>query len=120
MTPVTTMRGVGLTYLVGGDREGINVAFLRGVAICEAELGGVQQFRGHVTDNPRLGRCRAAGFHNFGVGNDTRDSEVPKARIAVLGDQDVPLDMTGPSANVSAQNLVTHWMDITVHYARRM
>ena len=42
---------MGRTHLVGGHRERVNVALLRGVAVRKAELRRVEQFWSHVADN---------------------------------------------------------------------
>ena len=85
------MRGMGRTYLVGGHREGVNVTLLRGISIRETQLRWAQQFRSHVTDSSRFGYCRATWLRDGGIGNDTRNSEVPKTSIALLSDQDISL-----------------------------
>jgi len=79
-------------YLVGGHRERVHVALLRGVTIREVELGWIEQFRSHVTDNPRLGCCRATWFYDGGITDHTCDPEVAKTCNTILTDQDVPLD----------------------------
>ena len=100
------MSGVGprsarRTYLVGGHRKGVNVTLLRGVAIHETKMGWIQQLRRHVTDSSWLRPHRAARVHNGWICDDTRDSEVSNACIPLLGDQDVPLDMTDISASLN-------------------
>ena len=107
---------MGETYLVGGHREGVNVTLFRGIAVREVKLRWIQQFRSHVTNNPRLGRCCATRLHDGGIGDDTHDSEVPKARIALFGNKDVPLDRTGVGACLDLRTpSIAHRIDITVH-----
>jgi hypothetical protein len=111
-----TMCGAGRTYLIGGHRERVNVTLLRGVAVYEAELRWIQQFRSHVTDNSWFGCRRTTWLHNGGIGDGTRDSEVPKACITILGDQDVPLDITGIGAWFDGRTpFIAHRIDITVY-----
>jgi hypothetical protein len=85
---------VGRTCLVGGHHEGVNVTLFRGIAVREVRFGWIQQFRSHVTDNSRLGCGCATWLHDGGIGDNTRDSEVSKARIALFSDKDIPLDRT--------------------------
>jgi len=94
------MCDVPRTYLVGGHRERENVTFLRERGVREAELRWVQHFRGHVTDNSRLGCCRATWLHNCGVGYESCDPEIRKARCVLLSDQDVSLYGAYISASV--------------------
>jgi len=92
------VQSVTETHLVHGHHEGVNVTLFRGVAVREVELCWVQQFWGHITDNPWFGCCRATWLYDSGVGNHTRDPEVPKTCNTILTNQDVSLDRTNVGA----------------------
>ena len=55
-------------------------------------------------------------LHNGGICDDTRDSEIPNACGATLGDQDIPLDIPRISTRPNLITLfITHRVDITVY-----
>ena len=94
------MYGIERTHLVGGHRERINIAFLRGVAIREAELCWVEQFWSHITNNAWFGCCRTTWLYDCGIGYDTGDPEVPQACDTIISDQDVSLDRMNIGARI--------------------
>ena len=107
---------VGRTCLVGGYHKGVNVALFRRIEVREVKLCWKQQFRSHVTYNARLGCCRATRLRDGGISDDTRDSEIPKAYVTLLGDQNIPLDRTGICACLGPRTpLSTHRVDVAVH-----
>ena len=101
-----TMHGMEIMHLVGGHCERVNIALFRGVAVREAKLRRVEQFRSHV---PETGvwfvTFRTIWHHAYGIGYYTGDPEVPQACGAIVGDQNVFLDRTNIGARLE---LVTH------------
>ena len=110
-----TNQEIGRKYLEGGHRQGVNVTLLRGVAIFEAKLCRIQQFRSHITDNSRLGSRRAVRMHDGGIGDDPCDSEVSKASVTLFGDQDVSLYKSRIGTRLRLMTSVSYRINVTVH-----
>ena len=69
-------------------------------------------------DGSLLGCCRAVSLHDREVGNDCCDSKVSKARVALLGDQDVSLDKSKKwriGTCLSSMNFIPHRSDVAMH-----
>ena len=71
--------------------ERVDVALLRWVTVLQAETGGVQQFRCHVSDGANRRGRRATRVHSVWIRYDSDKPVVCEASVEIAVDEDVCL-----------------------------